>query len=58
MYYKHRMTSLDYDHCYDCAAEIFILREYIKSKFTSMSLEDLKKKIDTTMVPLFTSFKD
>jgi len=57
MYYKHRMATLGYDHCYDCAAEIFILREYIKSKFTSLDLEYLKKKIDTTMVPLFTSFK-
>ena len=57
MYYKHRMTGLGYDHCYDCAAELFILREYVKSKLSSLSVEDLKKKIDGTMVPLFTSFQ-
>jgi hypothetical protein len=57
MYYKHRATGLGYDHCYDCAAEMFILKEYAKSKFTTLSLEDLKKKIDTILVPLFTSFK-
>jgi hypothetical protein len=57
MYYKHRMTSLGYDHCYDCSAELFILREYVKSKFTSLSVEELKKKIDTTLVPLFKSFQ-
>jgi len=57
MYYKHRMVGLGYDHCYDCSAELFILREYVKSKFSKLTVEDLKKKIDETMVPLFTSFK-
>lgn len=55
MYYKHLHRKLGYDHCFDCASEIYILKEYI-AKHKKFTVKDLKDKIDAMLVPLFHSF--
>jgi len=31
-YYIHQNDDIGYDHCYDCAAELLIIENYIKKK--------------------------
>lgn len=54
-YYKHPHRNLGYDHCYDCASEIHILKKYIEKN--GGTLKSLKERIDRMLPPIFSTFK-
>jgi hypothetical protein len=48
-YYKHNMDGIDtegLDHCYDCAAEIFIIQEYLYKVRKVKNEAELKNQTD------------
>jgi hypothetical protein len=55
-YWANAYTRLGYDHCFDCASEAWILKEYVAKKHTKETVATLKHKIDTLLKPLFGAF--
>jgi hypothetical protein len=48
-YYPHKVNALGIDHCFDCSAEVWILREYIVNilKTSDITEEEILENIST-----------